>query len=210
MSVYKGAFRYAAVLLLAALFSYPFSLGLSCIFGGLMLFVIYFFRMPTRLPLIDESNLVSPAWGKVTSIDRDEADGRMRISIFLSIFDVHLQCAPCSGRVEEITYQKGQFLNAMRSDSADLNEKNTIRISHPVLGSITVSQIAGLIARRIICFVSKSEAITAGSYFGLIQFGSRVEITIPQDFDIMIRIGQRVCGRHTVIARKKQTEQKNG
>lgn len=177
---------------------------LSLTFIVLGIYVAYFFRKPC-LPatfVASQNKIISPAWGKVTSVrDHPELPTHYEISIFLSIFDVHLQCMPVSGEISALKYKEGKFLNALDPLSGIENEQNAIEIKaldHPE--PISVIQIAGLIARRIRCFASKGDKYTQGQYFGLIQFGSRVNISIPKRFQVKVTNGDRVNGFHTVLA----------
>lgn len=163
----------------------------------LTLFSIYFFRKPIFKVEEQKNYIYSPAWGKVTSIENIEGKF-IHISIFLSVFDVHLQCMPVSGVIESTEYKKGRFLNALNEQSGEFNEKNVLVIKS---GNylIEVAQIAGLIARRIVCFSKKNDFLNAGEYFGLIQFGSRVDIKLPIESSIKIKKGDRVEGGKTII-----------
>lgn len=169
----------------------------------LLAFVVWFFRDPTRTPPGDERVIVSAADGKVTDIDPDWAgDGDLppgvRIGVFLSVFNVHVNRAPTSGQVEAIDYTTGKFLNALRASSATENENNLIRLrrgSH-VIG---VRQIAGAIARRILCSCKVGDNVARAQRIGLIRFGSRTEHYLPQGTEITIKVGQRVKGGETPI-----------
>lgn len=125
----------------------------------------------------------------------------------MSIFDVHVQCAPCDGIVREIRYRKGQFLNALRRESAELNEQLWIAYEPDGGGGavIWIRLVAGLIARRIECWVSQGERLACGDEIGMIRFGSRVEVWIPPDWEVLVRTGARVhAGRTPVVRLKKE------
>jgi phosphatidylserine decarboxylase len=121
------------------------------------------------------------------------------VSIFLSVFDVHVNRAPVAGQVAEVRYQPGKFLPAFRPEAATMNEQNTLTLQAGQ-AQVVVKQIAGILARRIVCRVKPGDSLTAGERFGLIRFGSRVEVFIPQHFAVDVRLGQRVRGGETILA----------
>jgi phosphatidylserine decarboxylase len=170
-------------------------------------FTIYFFRDPDPEPPSAANAIVSPAHGKVDVIDECEEPEFMggkcqRISIFLSVIDVHVQNAPVNGSVSYMRYTPGQFLSATKSDCAGFNENSFVGFD--VLDfpgqKIAVRQIAGLIARRILTWVEMGEKVPRSQRIGLIQFGSRVELYLPLGTKIQARLGQRVVGGETVLA----------
>lgn len=166
----------------------------------LALFCLWFFRDPERtVPL--GPVMVSPADGKVVSITT-EADGRTRVGIFLNVFDVHVNRSPIAGRIERIDYRPGKFLVASRADAAIENEQNTFTVSGNGT-TVVFSQIAGLIARRIICYKKPGETVAAGERVGLIQFGSRVDVVLGGEWSLEVREGQRVSGGSSVLARRR-------
>lgn len=179
-------------------------IGLWVVFA---LFCLYFFRDPTpRVPL-GAGLVVAPAHGKVDLIDTTEEAQFMggacqRVSIFLSVFDVHVQNAPVAGRVAFYKYTQGRFLNAMKADSAAHNENAVIGFesSDPAGVKIGVRLIAGLIARRIVPWVAVGETVGRGDRISLIQFGSRVDLYLPREARVQVRLGQKVVGGQTVIA----------
>lgn len=173
--------------------------------GGLL-----FFRDPKRAVPTDPTIIVAPADGKVTAVERIENDPILngpvwRISIFLSIFDVHINRAPYAARVRQITHKPGRFVNAMSPESADLNESNTLILEpqNGLPGPLMVRQIAGLIARRIVCRVGVGDKLQIGQRFGMIKFGSRTDMTLPADdrIRIIIEPGMKVRAGLTVLAR---------
>jgi phosphatidylserine decarboxylase len=173
-------------------------------------FTLSFFRDPERTIPTDPDLLVSPADGKVTEITRlDRYDGidgpAMRIGIFLSVFNVHINRSPCDGRVTKTHYHRGQFLDARHKDSGHCNEANTIIIDpQPALaGPIIVRQIAGLIARRIVCHVGSESPVRRGQRVGMIKFGSRTELIVPAEcgFEPTVKINDHVKAGCTVLMR---------
>lgn len=203
----KESFVYLIPLWILALLSFLFiSKSLAVFFFLASLFVLNFFRMPVFVLSPNPNVIYCPAWGKVTSVlDVPETPGipaHKKVSIFLNVFDVHVQANPCDGVVQTVRYEKGKFLNAMNSLSGDQNEKNTLRIQKSGSNDvIEVVQIAGLIARRILCFVKEKDTLKAGEYFGLIKFGSRVEVRMPKRTEILVHPGESVCGPKTVLGR---------
>lgn len=170
-----------------------------------------FFRDPERPIPGDALAMVSPADGKVTETTRldsyPDVDGPvLRIGIFLSVFDVHINRSPCAGTVRSVTYKPGKFLDARDADSGRLNEANTIVIEPdaPHAGPVIVRQVAGLIARRIVCSVKPGDRVTAGQRIGLIKFGSRTELILPgRDlYTPAVAIGEHVGGASTILVRR--------
>jgi phosphatidylserine decarboxylase len=173
-------------------------------------FTLYFFRDPDAEPSSDPSIIVAPAHGKVDAVDEvDEPTvmgGRCRrISIFLSVFDVHVQQAPLDGRVIHVEHRSGQFLNAMKLESATLNENVLIGLEPdlPGLQRVGVRLITGLIARRIIPWIQPDQRVSKGDRVSLIQFGSRVDLYLPLETEVLIQCGARVIGGTTAVARHR-------
>ena len=180
------------------LLSWPFALP----FYILAAFCLYFFRDPER-QIPAGAVAVSPADGKVVAIRADDAGGS-RISIFLNIFDVHVNRAPIAGRVASVEYKKGQFLVASKEQASHSNEQNTITMDGMIQSQptrVVFKQIAGLIARRIICYVKPGDVLQAGQRVGLIKFGSRVDVFFGPEWAVAVSIGERVAGGSSVIAR---------
>ncbi|HVP12130.1 MAG TPA: phosphatidylserine decarboxylase [Phycisphaerae bacterium] len=173
-------------------------------------FTLSFFRDPDRTVPAGAGLLVAPADGKVTEItpldSYEGIDGpALRIGIFLSIFDVHINRSPCDGRVAQTNYQAGQFLDARHKDSGHRNEANTIIIEPQAgtKGPIVVRQVAGLIARRIVCHVGPGSMLRRGQQLGMIKFGSRTELIVPADggFKAAVKVNDHVRAGTTVIMR---------
>ncbi len=172
------------------------------------LWIAYFFRDPWRVTPTRAGLLVSPADGVVTSVARappppELAMGEgdfVRIGIFLSIFDVHVTRSPIAGRVVALRYTKGRFVNAGRDEASLHNERMAIRLAPPEGPEIAFAQIAGLVARRVVCDLREGQEIAAGQRMGIIRFGSRVDIYCPPPYVPMVVVGQRMVGGETVIA----------
>jgi phosphatidylserine decarboxylase len=166
-------------------------------------FCLYFFRDPNR-EIPPGPVAVSPADGKVVVVKPE--NGGNRVSIFLNVFDVHVNRTPIPGRVVDIRYQEGQFLVASKEEASHSNEQNTIVVEGTIAGQptrIAFKQIAGLIARRIVCYKKPGDILAAGERVGLIKFGSRVDVQLGPEWEVAVRVGQRVSAGSSVIARKK-------
>ncbi len=171
-----------------------------CMFLGV--FVLYFFRDPERAIPADASAVVSPADGRVVEIVDEAWEGKpgRRISIFLAVWDVHVQRAPVAGNITRIDYRPGQFYAAMRARASVENEQNVFRVTTP-RGEIMFKQIAGWIARRVVSWKAAGDAVTRGERVGMIRFGSRVDVWLPPEAEIAVRKGQHVAGGSDILAR---------
>jgi phosphatidylserine decarboxylase len=164
-------------------------------------FFLWFFRDPQRTVPDGEGLIVSPGDGLVTetaAIATPEGP-RQRISIFLSVFDVHVNRSPIGGVLTQVRYRKGEYLNAMNPASADRNEQNAVTVRGPGF-EVTFKQIAGLLARRIVFNFSEGDAVERGQRVGLIKFGSRVDVLLPAEAALRVKVGQRVKGGSSVLA----------
>jgi phosphatidylserine decarboxylase len=175
---------------------------------ALALFFLWFFRDPQRAIPQGEGLVVSPADGLVTSVDRFlTVEGeRIRVSIFLNVFDVHVNRAPTGGVLREVRYQKGQFLNAMDVTSAEKNEQNIVTLASDDGYEVVFKQIAGLLARRIVFHFKAGDRVRRGQRVGLIKFGSRTDIELPGHAEVRVRKGERVKGGASVIAQLARRE----
>jgi len=169
--------------------------------AALTLAVASFFRDPRRVIPAGPGLVLSPADGRVVGIQPCDGEhaGLTCVSIFLSVFNVHVNRAPVAGRVADIRYTPGQFLPAFREKASDLNEQNLIALETE-RGPMAVKQIAGLIARRIRCWKSPGDTVTQGEKIGFITFGSRVDLYVPARAELKVRLGDRVRGGTTVMA----------
>jgi phosphatidylserine decarboxylase len=202
----KDAYRFLIPLSVLAALCVYFGLSLAAIALILLgAFVAYFFRNPTREIPPGDNLIVSPADGKVvcvTSIPEDDKElpGGRRISIFLNIFDVHLNRAPIRGDLERLEYKRGKFKVAYDEEASRVNEQNILTIRGQG-GMIVVKQIAGLIARRVVCWKRPGQPLARGELFGLIRFGSRVDILLPKEVKVLVKVGDRVKGGASVIGK---------
>jgi phosphatidylserine decarboxylase len=178
--------------------------------------IAYFFRDPPRVTPLRDGLVVAPGDGRISAIERvrppaelgfDDLE-RVRVSIFLSVFDVHINRAPVAGRIARSVYVPGAFLNAALDKASEENERCALVIAKPDGTEIGVVQIAGLIARRIVTFVREGDSIGAGERFGLIRFGSRVDVYLPPGRGVLVAVGQRAVGGETVLCdlRSDETE----
>ena len=193
-----------AVFLLGLLIWLPLA-WLALIFG---LFCLYFFRDPERVPSLVPGAVLAPADGHVTIVDHAVPPAelglgpmaRPRVCIFLSVLDVHVNRMPVAGVVTRVAYRPGAFLNASLDKASDENERNALALRLPDGREMAVVQIAGLIARRILCDAREGDAVLAGSRFGIIRFGSRTDLYLPQGTVPLARVGQTMIGGETVVA----------
>jgi phosphatidylserine decarboxylase len=166
----------------------------------LAMFFLWFFRDPSRTIPTEPGVIVSPGDGKVDGAERIEttAGSRLRVSVFLNVFDVHVNRCPVGGAVTLVEKRAGQFLNAMKEQSAVLNEQTLITID---AGEFTVSfkQIAGLLARRIVCNLKAGDRVERGQRMGLIKFGSRVDVLLPAEAELRVKAGDRVKGGSSIL-----------
>ncbi len=172
------------------------------------IYCAYFFRDPERFPPDRDDVVIAPADGRISSIERLTApreldldgESRIRISIFLSVLDVHINRAPVAGRIRKIEYVPGKFLNADLDKASEENERQCLTLETGDGTRIGCVQIAGLIARRIVTFVSQGDTLAAGERFGLIRFGSRTDVYLPPGCEALVRVGQTAVGGETVLA----------
>ncbi len=170
--------------------------------------VAWFFREPKRTTPTRPNVAVAPADGTVSHVVEAVPPAELgigdtpmtRISVFLSVFDVHVQRVPVTGSVRQVSYRPGKFLSADLDKASEDNERNTVWLTSSEGHSIVVVQIAGLVARRIVCHVAEGDKVEAGRTYGLIRFGSRVDLYVPRDSRVLVEAGQRTIGGETVLA----------
>lgn len=198
----RDGLYYALGMVLVAAFLWwlaaPLFAGLALLFAA---FFLWFFRDPERIIPTDPGLIVSPADGKVTEISSTQLEGRpcTRISIFLSVFDVHVNRSPVSGTIKDVLYKKGQFGNAMSARSADANEQNIVTVEAEGM-TLVFKQIAGLLARRIVFTKKPGDQLLRGERVGMIKFGSRTDVIFPAPAELKIKVGDRVKGGSSVLA----------
>jgi len=199
--VRDGIYYGLALVMVAVLVAWLTIPGLAAVPLLLAAFFLWFFRDPERrIPAI-QGAIVSPADGKVTSISEIQANGekRTRISIFLNVFDVHVNRSPVSGIIEDVRYQTGKFGNALGVASAEQNEQNIVTVRGDA-GTVIFKQIAGLLARRIVFTKKAGDTVERGERVGMIKFGSRTDVIFPATAQMKVRVGDHVQGGSSVLA----------
>ena len=170
----------------------------AALFFALALFMMYFFRDPNRTMPTEADVIVSAADGRVTRIDETE-NGKL-VSVFLSPVDVHINRSPIAGKVVKVDYLRGKKVPATRNDASLVNERNSLTIEGEKM-TVVCTQIAGILARRIVCWSKAGDNLALGERFGLIKFSSRTDLLMPREVEILVKIGDRVVGGETIIAR---------
>ena len=174
------------------------------------IWVYYFFRDPERFPINDESYLVSPADGVISQITETngpielglEGKKYTRVSIFMNVFNCHVNRIPSSGKINKIFYKKGKYINASLDKASDENERNYVKMTNSNGDELILVQIAGLIARRIVCEIKENDETTQGDKFGIIRFGSRVDLYF-ENYQLLVKQHQKTIGGETIIAKRK-------
>lgn len=195
-------FLFGGLTIVSALFGAGWLMGLFFIATA---FSAWFFRNPERRIPDEENAVLSPADGQIIKIEEnfisdDIATGSFKkVSIFMNVFNVHVNRIPCSGKITAIGYKKGKFLSANLDKAYELNEKNSVLIRMDDGRELLVVQIAGLIARRIVCWVKEGMTVQRGERFGLIRFGSRLEVFLPHDSHVSISVGDKVRAGESII-----------
>jgi len=207
--IHQEGYKFLIIAALITIVLYFLSgfLGLISLF--LTIWVYYFFRDPERISINDERFLVSPADGLVVDVSEINGPKELglenknfkKISIFMNVFDCHVNRSPCSGKISEILYKPGKFLNASLDKASEDNERNYYKISNKDGENIIVVQIAGLIARRIVCESSENQEVQQGSRIGMIRFGSRVDIYF-ENYNPLVKINQKTIAGETLLANK--------
>lgn len=194
-----------ATLMLAAIFAFLyFWIGGIAFFIGIILFILltafmaYFFRDPQRTIPIDANIIVSAADGRVTRVEENE-NGKF-VSVFLSPLDVHINRAPIAGKITKVDYIKGKKNPATSNSASLVNERNSLTIEGEKM-TVVCTQIAGIVARRIVCWSKKGDNLELGEKFGLIKFSSRTDLLMPKNVEVLVGIGDRVVGGETIIAK---------
>ena len=178
---------------------------LTCFVGSVTLFVTWFFRNPSRVIPGEEGLIVSPGDGTVVAVEREFEhrflkEESVRISIFLNIFDVHINRVPIEGTLQDVRYQPGKFMMANQPGASMANEQNALMLQRADGIKILCVQVAGLIARRIVCWVVPGEKVGRGDRFGLIRFGSRMDVYLPSQSLLRVAVGAKVKGGSSILA----------
>ena len=207
--IHTEGYKFLVISVIITLVLLAFSGFLGIIGILLSIWVYYFFRDPERIIIEDDNYLVSPADGEVIKVE--EVDGPKevglenkkfkKISIFMNVFDCHVNRTPCSGTVEEILYKPGKFLNASFDKASEDNERNYYKIKDNAGNNIIVVQIAGLIARRIVCETNNGQTLSQGERIGMIRFGSRADVYY-ENYEPLVKVGQKTISGETLLAKK--------
>ena len=207
--IHAEGYKFLVIAGIITIVLYSFSDFLGLIGLVLTIWVYYFFRDPERVIIEDDNYLVSPADGEIIKVE--EVDGPKelslenkkfkKISIFMNVFDCHVNRTPCGGKIEEILYKPGKFLNASLDKASEDNERNYFKIKDTQNNDIVVVQIAGLIARRIVCESNKDQELKQGDRIGMIRFGSRVDVYY-ENYEPLVKVGQRAISGETLLAKK--------
>lgn len=216
-SIHKEGIFFLMVGLITAVLLCFLSTNLAMVMMLINIFILFFFRDPERYTVVGENFIISPADGYVTNIQEavlpetlgfDGQKTATRVSIFLSVFDVHVNRVPADGVIKETYYHHGMFLNASLDKASVNNERQEILMEMKNGKQIVFTQIAGLIARRIVCYVKPEQNVKAGERFGIIRFGSRMDIYLPDGVKPQVFVGHRVIGGETIIANIDDTQER--
>ena len=207
--IHAEGYKFLVIAGIITIVFYNFSDFLGLIGLVLTVWVYYFFRDPERVIIDDDNYLVSPADGEIIKVE--EVDGPkelglenkrfQKISVFMNVFDCHVNRTPCGGKIEEILYKPGKFLNASLDKASEDNERNYFKIKDNQNNDIVVVQIAGLVARRIVCESNKDQQLKQGDRIGMIRFGSRADVYY-ENYQPLVKIGQKAISGETLLAKK--------
>jgi len=207
--IHSEGYKFLAIAIFITIFLYFLSTFLGLVGLILSIWVYYFFRDPDRISINDDNYLTSPADGEVLMVH--EVDGPKelsledrkftKISIFMNVFDCHVNRTPCEGKISEILYKPGKFLNASLDKASEDNERNYYKIINNQGEDVIVVQIAGLIARRIVCESSKDQQLQQGERIGMIRFGSRADIYF-ENYKTLVKVGQKTISGETLLAKR--------
>jgi len=207
--LHPEGYKFIVIAVVITIILYNFSSFLGSVGLVLSVWVYYFFRDPERVIIDDDNYLVSPADGEIIKVE--EVDGPKelnlenkrfnKISIFMNVFDCHVNRTPCKGQIEEILYKPGKFINASFDKASEDNERNYYKIKDVHGNEVIVVQIAGLIARRIVCESNKNQELSQGERIGMIRFGSRADVYY-ENYVPLVKIGQKAISGETLLAKK--------
>jgi phosphatidylserine decarboxylase len=207
--IHAEGYKFLAIAIFLTIFLYFLSTFLGLVGFVLSIWVYYFFRDPERISINDDDYLTSPADGEILMVHQVDGPKELnmedrkftKISIFMNVFDCHVNRTPCAGKITEILYKPGKFLNASLDKASEDNERNYYKITNNLGEDIIVVQIAGLIARRIVCESSKDQELTQGDRIGMIRFGSRADIYF-ENYKPLVKVGQKTIAGETLLAKK--------
>ncbi len=207
--IHSEGYKFIVIAVVLTIILYNLSNFLGLVGLVITIWVYYFFRDPERVIIEDDNYLVSPADGEVIKVEVVDGPKELglenkkfnKVSIFMNIFDCHVNRTPCAGQVEEILYKPGKFLNASLDKASEDNERNYYKIKDVHGNEIVVVQIAGLIARRIVCETNKNQDLSQGERIGMIRFGSRADVYY-ENYEPLVKIGQIAISGETLLAKK--------
>ena len=209
--LHKEGHKFLAISLIATFILLLLSKFLGLIGIVISIWVFYFFRDPERFPIKDNNFLIAPADGMICQIENDvsgpkelslENEKFNKISIFMNVFDCHVNRFPIECTVDEVFYKPGEYLNASLNDASLKNERNLIKITSTQDDKIVVTQVAGLVARRIVSYCNQGDKYDQGQSFGIIRFGSRVDLFFSNKFKILVKKGQTVTGGESILSQR--------
>ena len=207
--IHAEGYKFLVIAGIITILFYTFSDFLGLIGLVLTVWVYYFFRDPERVIIDDDNYLVSPADGEIIKVEEVNGPKELglenkrfqKISVFMNVFDCHVNRTPCGGKIEEILYKPGKFLNASLDKASEDNERNYFKIKDNQNNDIVVVQIAGLVARRIVCETNKDQQLKQGDRIGMIRFGSRADVYY-ENYQPLVKIGQKAISGETLLAKK--------
>ena len=207
--IHAEGYKFLVIAGIITIVFYVFSDFLGLIGLLLTIWVYYFFRDPERVIIENDDYLVSPADGEVIKVEEIDVPKELgleskkfkKISIFMNVFDCHVNRTPCAGKVEEILYKPGKFVNASLDKASEDNERNYFKIKDNHNNDIIIVQIAGLVARRIVCETNKDQELKQGERIGMIRFGSRADVYY-ENYEPLVKVGQRAISGETLLAKK--------
>jgi len=207
--IHNEGYKFIVIFIFATIILYFISGFLGFIGLLLTIWCYYFFRDPERISINDENYLTSPADGLVLQVLETDGPKELglenkkfkKVSIFMNVFDCHVNRSPCSGKISEILYKSGKFINASLDKASEDNERNYYKIKDPHGNDIVVVQIAGLIARRIVCETNKDQELRQGDRIGMIRFGSRADVYY-ENYEPLVKVGQKTISGETLLAKK--------
>ena len=207
--IHAEGYKFLVIAGILTIIFYSFSDFLGLVGLLLSVWVYYFFRDPDRVIIGDDNYLVSPADGEVIKVEEVNGPNELglenkkfqKISVFMNIFDCHVNRTPCSGKIEEILYKPGKFVNASLDKASEDNERNYFKIKDTQGNDIIVVQIAGLVARRIVCESNKDQELKQGDRIGMIRFGSRADLYY-ENYEPLVKVGQKAISGETLLAKK--------
>ena len=207
--IHAEGYKFLVIAGIITIVLYSFSDFLGLIGLVFTIWVYYFFRDPERVIIEDENYLASPADGEIIKVEETEGPKELglenrkfkKISIFMNVFDCHVNRTPCGGKIEEILYKPGMFFNASLDKASEDNERNYFKIKDVHNNDIILVQIAGLVARRIVCEANKDQELEQGDRIGMIRFGSRADVYY-EGYEPLVKVGQRAISGETLLAKK--------